>query len=58
VYKKYDHVHARLSDYSSYSKYKKSFSFPSRGKWRIRAYAPEDAGHAADWSSYDYVTVR
>lgn len=30
-----------------------------RGKWRLRAYAPADAGHAAAWSKgYDYVSVR
>lgn len=55
----YGYVGARVSNYSSYSKYRASVRLKYRGTWRLRAYAPADAGHAATWSkSYDYVTVR
>jgi Tol biopolymer transport system component len=55
----YGYVTAKLSNYSSYSKYAKSFSLPSTGKWRLRAYAPADSVHPEAWSSgYDYVTVK
>lgn len=55
----YGYVSAKVSDYSSYSKYSAAIRLPYSGKWRLRAYAPADAGHAAAWSSsYDYVTVR
>ncbi len=50
---------AKVTNYSTYSKYARSIRLSSRGKWRVRAYAPADSGHAAAWSSgYDYVTVR
>jgi hypothetical protein len=56
------YVKAKASDYSNgptYTKYSKSLSLSSRGKWRLRAYHPADAGHAGSWSSgYDYVTVK
>lgn len=58
-WKSYGYVKARVSNYSDYSKYAKKIRLTSRGKWRLRAYAPADSGHAAAWSSgYDYVTVK
>ncbi len=49
----------KVSNYSTYSKYRGSVSLASRGSWRLRAYAPADSAHAASWSTgYDYVTVR
>jgi hypothetical protein len=30
----------------------------SGGKWRLRAYAPQDDVHSAVWSGYTYVTVK
>jgi hypothetical protein len=49
---------ARVSNYSSFSRYSHAIRLPYHGKWRLRAYAPADAAHAAAWSSgYDYVTV-
>ncbi len=59
AWKSYGYVTAKASNYSSYTKYTKSFSLPYAGKWRLRVYAPADSGHAATWSSgFDYVTVR
>jgi len=53
------YVTARVSDYSSYSKYATSVKLPTTGKWRLRAYAPADAEHAEMWSiGYDHVTVK
>lgn len=49
---------AAVSDQATYSKYSRRFYLPSRGVWRIRAYAPEDSRHAATWSNgYTYMTV-
>jgi hypothetical protein len=59
VWKSYGYESARVTNYSSYSKYSHSIKLPYKGRWRLRAYAPEDASHAATWSSgYDYVTVK
>jgi hypothetical protein len=53
------YVKARAANYSSYTKYSTKVKLTKKGKWRLRAYAPADAGHAASWSSgYDYVTVK
>lgn len=58
-YKSYGYVKAKVSDYSSYSKYYAKFSLPATGTWRLRAYAPTDSKHAGTWSAgYDYVSVR
>jgi hypothetical protein len=52
------YVKARASNYSSYSKYSARVRLTKRGKWRLRAYHPADAGQTARWSSgYDYVRV-
>jgi len=57
VWKTYDYISAKASNYSGYTKYSLSMKFPYTGKWRVRAYHA-DTGHAAAWSaSYDYVTV-
>lgn len=59
VWKSYGYITAKASNYSSYTKYSRVISLPYAGKWRVRAYAPADGGHAATWSSgYDYVIVR
>jgi hypothetical protein len=58
-WKDYGYVNAKASDYSTYSKYAAKLRLVYRGRWRLRAYAPADATHAAAWSTgYSYVTVR
>jgi len=59
-WKSYGYVAAKASYYSSTTtKYSKSVSLPSTGKWRVRAFAPTDSLHAEAWSSgYDYITVK
>ncbi len=57
-WKSYGYVSARVYDYDTYSRYRRSISFPSPGKWRIRAYHPECDTERARWSEdYSYVTV-
>lgn len=52
-------VSARVSAYSTYSLYKTTISLPAAGDWRLRAYAPADAAHAATWGSWTRtITVR
>jgi len=59
AWKGYGYVSAKASNYSTYTKYSRSIRLPYAGKWKVRAYAPGDALHAAAWSSgYDYVTVK
>ncbi len=58
VYKYHHSVYAKVSKYSTYSKYKASVKLPHGGKWRLRAYASTDSKHAYDYSGYDYVTVK
>lgn len=48
---------ASNSNYSSYTKYSAQAVLGS-GKWAVRAYAPADAGHAASYSGWTYVTVK
>jgi len=58
-WKSYGYVSAKASNYSTYTKYSCSIRLPYKGKWRVRAYALADSGHAATWSSgYDYITVK
>jgi peptidoglycan/xylan/chitin deacetylase (PgdA/CDA1 family) len=41
------------------SRYEVRMKLAKTGAWRLRAFAPADAGHAAAWSSgYRYVSVR
>ena len=57
-WKAYGYVRATVRNYGSYSKYSVSTSLIV-GRWRVRAYSPADAEHAATWSSgFDYVTVK
>ncbi len=49
---------ARVSNKSSYSKYRKSIRLSKRGKWRLKAYHAGDSKNAATSSAYRYVTVR
>ena len=52
------HTHATVRNYGTYSRYSAKMTFSSPGRWRVRAYHPEDAGHRARYSDkYDYVTV-
>ncbi len=54
-----DPIKAKASNYLSYTKYSVKMRLLKTGKWKLRAYAPADSGHAATWSSgYDYVTVK
>lgn len=58
TWKSYGYVSAKASNYSTYTKYARRIRLPYRGRWRLRAFAPADSGHAATWSSgFDYVTV-
>ena len=45
-------------DYLTYSKYRVSIYLGSGGTWKLRAFAPEDALHAATWSTSHYLTVK
>lgn len=45
-------------DYLTYSKYRVTIYLGSRGTWKLRAFAPEDAQHAATWSTSHYLTVK
>jgi hypothetical protein len=58
-WKSQGYVKAKASNYGSYTKYSVKGKLTKKGKWRLRAFAPADSGHAESWSSgYDYVTVR
>jgi hypothetical protein len=59
AWRSYGYELAKVANHSSYSEYAHSMRLQYSGKWRLRAYAPADSGHAAAWSSgYEYVTVR
>ena len=49
---------AKLSDYSSYSRYKATISLQYSGSWRARAQFEGDARNAATKSSWRYFSVR
>lgn len=51
-------VTAMASDYSTYSRYKRSMRFAREGQYRIRAIHPEDSMHASHVSDWRSVTVR
>jgi hypothetical protein len=58
-WRSYGYVRAKASNYKSYTKYSAKLKLTKKGRWRVRAYAPTDAGHAASWSGgYDYATVK
>ena len=50
-------VRAKVSDYSTYSRYAVSLALSSSGTWRLRA-SHTCAEHRAGLSAYRYVTVR
>ncbi len=53
------YVTAKAYNYKSYTRYKVKMKLTSKGKWRLRAYAPLDSRHSATWSrKYDSVTVK
>ena len=45
-------------NFLTYSRYKVGIALPSKGVWKLRAYAPEDRKHAATWSAATYRRVR
>jgi len=52
------YARATVRNYGTYSRYSAKMSFSSPGRWRVRAYHPEDARHRAKYSDkFDYVTV-
>jgi len=58
-WRSYGYVKAKAQNYSDFTKCVASVKLPSKGSWRLRAYAVADASHAATWSKgYDYVTVK
>lgn len=58
-WKPYGYVKAKTSNYTTYTKYSARVSLPLKGRWRLRAYMPVDAKHAATWSiSHRNVTVK
>ncbi len=58
-WRSYGYVRAKATNYSTYTKASVRLKLTTRGKWRLRAYAPADSAHSAKWSSrYDYVTVK
>jgi hypothetical protein len=50
--------YAKVSNYSSYSKYKASVNLPSAGSWRIRAYYPTTTTNYKKYSTYRDVTAK
>lgn len=49
---------ATVADAGSSSQYEATLRLPSKGKWRIRAYHPADARHAATYSTWRALVVR
>jgi len=50
-------VAGKSSNYLSYTRYSASLRLPYPGRWRLRA-SHSDAGHAASYSAYRYITVK
>ena len=45
---------AKAYNYKGYTRYKVKMKLTSKGKWRLKAYAPADSKHAATWAKkYD-----
>ncbi|HET6350744.1 MAG TPA: glycosyl hydrolase [Coriobacteriia bacterium] len=57
-WKSYGYVKATAVDYKGLTRYRVRMRLPSKGSWRLRAYAPSDAKHAATRSGYEYVLVK
>ena len=51
-------VYARNVNKPGGTQYRATFALPSPGKWKLVAYHPSDALHAATTSAARYVTVR
>jgi len=51
------YVRAAVANQGATSRYTATVHLAVPGTWRLRAYAPADAGHAATWSS-GYVSVK
>jgi len=59
AWKSHGYVTAVAKDRDGATRYYRRMRLPHRGRWRLRAFAGEDASHTAAWSSgYDYVTVK
>ncbi len=59
VYKLRKTYYAKVSNYSTYSKYKASVKLPDRGSWRIRAYSsPTTTTNYKKVSTYRYITAK
>jgi len=50
-------VSARVSDYSTYSKYQAAFSVTAKGKWQVCAYHPAEQAYAATYSEWRSFSV-
>jgi hypothetical protein len=58
-WKAYGYVRAKVANYKTYSKYARTVHLPSKGRWKLRAFAPADGAHASTWSTKsDYVRAR
>lgn len=55
-WRRYGYIIAQASDFSDFSIYSRAMRLPYTGRWRLRAYAPADAEHAAV-VSLDYANV-
>jgi hypothetical protein len=53
----YKTVYAYAYNYSYYSRVHAKYKIPYKGRWRVRAFH-DDAGHAATYSGWQYMTVR
>jgi hypothetical protein len=51
-------VDAKNYNYSTYSRFKLSTSLSPKGSWRVQAYAPADALHAATTGAWKYFSVK
>jgi len=49
--------YAKNSNYSSYTRYSGKVALPTKGRWRLRAYAPADSKHAATAGTWRYTSV-
>ena len=58
VYRLKKTFYAKVSNYSSYSKYKASVKLPDRGSWRIRAYYPTTTTNYSKVSTYRNITAK
>jgi hypothetical protein len=53
------YVKAKAADYSTLTRCTAIVKLTTKGRWRLRAYAPETSAYVGGWSSgYRYVTVK